>query len=116
MGGCVEKQETRLDFHLENWSAWMRSDAGVMGYGRKSAGFSGSVNSQSFDELVEQSDVWLARRVNTHIRNLDPAEQAAVEVRYGICRVYRFPRHNYAELLLAARIALADALAADGIW
>jgi len=112
----IDDKEVRLNFHLENWAIWMQSDQGVRGYNKKSAGFITGGNSQTFEDMISQSDVWCARRMNTHIENLPPAQNGAILHRYNICRVFRFPRGNYADLLLEARDTLLKALITDGIW
>ena|SRR3990167_3825801 len=105
----------RLEFHLDNWRRWMRSDVPVDGYPSRSLVCSSSGHSVTFDALVDAADIRCAMAVDALMRGLSPAEGAAINHVY-LYAVFRFPRGNLADLLLTAKLKLARGLVSRGFY
>lgn len=111
-------QEDRiLDSYLEEWAKYAEAPDGSMGFPRRSGPFSSGGYSKSSDEM-EQESVNLPRckLIQTIVfEDLPPVQAAAVKHRYGLA-VFRFPRDNYAQALLAARMYIAITLRKRNLW
>lgn len=106
----------RLEFHLENWSRYMRSPGLMIWYKNKASGTVGGGYSQTFDELCDGADLACAEAVNAIINgDLTPAESCAVHHEY-LEAAYRFPREPIDVVLPRARQKIADGLERKGIW
>jgi len=53
--------------------------------------------------------------VDTAVGDLEPIQRAAIQRRYGLCAVWRFPRLNYGEVLDQAHTALMVLLRKKGV-
>ena len=53
--------------------------------------------------------------IESVIDDLDPAPRAAINRRYGICSVFRFPRNNYEQTLVLAHERLVIICKRKGI-
>ena len=107
--------EFRLEFHLDNWRRYMRSDVPVDGYPGRSAGCLGGGLSATFDELVDAADARCARAVDALMQGLGNSERAAINHVY-LYAVFRFPRSNLRELLESGRLKVAKGLVSRGFY
>lgn len=71
--------------------------------------------SKDFERIAADCDAESALAFDALVSSLVPAEIAAVHHRY-LHAVFRFPRDNYAELLLSARCHLADLMNSRGMY
>lgn len=104
-----------LVFVLMEWAEWHRKDSGVIGYPPSSCGISSGYVSATFDDMCDEADEWRARVVDTCVDELLPAQRAAIMRKYGIAGVFRFPRDNFAEMVVLAHENLMIALPKKGI-
>ena len=105
----------RLTALLEEWAEWQSSYRPKTGYPSCSAGFGSSAGVHSFEDMCERSDSHVMDVIDAAIDGLAPAQNAAINRRYGQASVYRFPRNNHEEMLLAAHETLAVVLVRKGI-
>lgn len=106
---------SRLVSILEDWAKWQRGYS-IMKQPSHSVGLcSGYASSKTFDDLVEAADARVCEIVETLIDDLPPGPRAAINVRYGIAAVFRFPRGNYEELLLQGHESLMLSLPKKGV-
>ena len=99
---------------LEDWAKWQSSYRPKTGFKSRSAGFA-CLGLLSFDDMCDQSDNATMRTLDSAIDDLDPAPRAAINRRYGICSVFRFPRNNYEQTLIAAHDRLVVICKRKGI-
>jgi hypothetical protein len=85
---------------LEDWANWQSSYRPNTGFKSRSAGFS-SLGLQSFDDMCHQSDNATMKTIDSAIDDLEPAQRAAINKKYGVCSVFRFPRDFEDTLILA---------------
>lgn len=104
-----------LVFVMMEWAEWHRKDVGVEGYPEASSGISSGYVSATFDDMCEEADAWRAMVVDTCVDELLPAQRAAIMRKYGISGVFRFPRDNFAEMVVLAHENLMIALPKKGI-
>lgn len=107
--------EVRLEFHLDNWRRFMRSDVIVDGYPGRTPGCVAGGISASFDELVDSADRRCAEAVDALMLGLNPAERVAINHVY-LSAVFRFPRHNLPVLLQSGRFKIARGLVSRGFY
>lgn len=111
---ALEKLD-RLTVILDDWADWCKRYTGR----RESSGSvgmsSGYGASKSFDDLLDDVNSTIARLVDAAVDDLDPGQRAAINRRYGMCAVFRFPRGNYEDLLLAAHERLLITLPKKGV-
>ena len=100
---------------MEDWADWQRGYRLKLGYPTKSAGIESGGGSASFDDLCDESDAEVMRKVDACVNDLPPIHRAAVCKRYGIAAVFRFPRQNYEDALCEAHVALMAAFSKKGI-
>ena len=85
---------------LKMWAAWQERYRLKLGYPAKSIGISsGGIN--CWDDLSDNVDGWICGEVDAAIVDLGrahPSQAAAVNHCYS-ASVFRFPRHNYPQLL-----------------
>lgn len=88
----------RLDWHLQNWRAWMRSGSvqQQLGAPDHSAGFVAGGYSTDSDSMLRGCDRVSARAMDAMISSLTVAQSAAVNHQY-LAAVYRFPRSSFEE-------------------
>lgn len=111
--------EARLEWHMDNYRRYMRSEDYGRDYPARSSGFVAGGNSRSFDEMADASDIRCAQAVDALVGGLAPAERAAVNHTYLKAifpAVFRFPRGNLAELLHSGRLKIARGLIARGFY
>jgi hypothetical protein len=99
---------------LEDWANWQSSYRPNTGFKSRSAGFS-SLGLQSFDDMCHQSDNATMRALDSAIDDLDPAPRAAINRKYGVCSVFRFPRDNFEQTLIIAHDRLVVICKRKGI-
>ena len=80
--------EQRLDFHLSNWSRWMRSGEHVQGYKHGAAGCVGGGYTGDFDDMVAAADRRTAIIMDTLISDL-PENQCCAVHNVWINKVFR---------------------------
>jgi len=107
--------EARLEWHLDNWRRYMRSDVAVDGFPGRSAGCLVGGLSATFDELVDAADKRCAQAVDALMLGLAPAERAAISHIY-LYAVFRFQRDNLDDLLLSGRFKVAKGLVSRGFY
>ena len=110
-----ENPEQRLEFHLDNWRRWMRSDVITDGAPNRAAGCIGGGYSRSFEDMIDSADVRCALTVDALIEGLSPGQRAAIHHCY-LRAVFRFPRGNYEDLLAEAKRRLDLGLMARGVY
>jgi hypothetical protein len=118
-GSCAVTFGTpeRIDWHLDNWSRWMRSGQEVDGHARESSGLSNGGTSKGFDEMVESEDRRCAQIVDAILDNLPPAHRISIYMERGIMgRVFTFVRMTYSQALAEGKAALGRELARRGVW
>lgn len=105
----------RLVVILEDWAEWCARYTGR----RESSGSVGLTSgygaSKSFDDMLDDINSGIARLVDATVDDLDAGQRAAINRRYGISAVFRFPRGNYADLLLSAHDELMVTLPKKGV-
>lgn len=99
---------------MTEWADWQRGYKLKSGYPTHSAGMGGS-GLKSFEDLCESVDGETMRTVDAVVQDLPPIEQAAILRRYGVAAVFRFPRHNYEEVLMQAHERLMVTLPRRGV-
>lgn len=104
----------RVEFHLANWRTWMHTGRSVDRLPRK-AMFCGISHSTSFEDMTEASDDRCAAIVDAIISDLPPSQSSAIHRKY-LHAVYRFPRNNYADELLTAKVTIGRKLAERAVW
>lgn len=107
--------EQRLDFHLGNWAAWMRSGEHVQGYKHTAAGCVGGGYTSDFDDMVAGADRRTAAIMDTLINDLPPAQSCAVHHTW-LTAVYRFPKRNFDDMYAKACETLLVGMARKGLW
>jgi hypothetical protein len=90
---------------LEDWAAWQSTWIPKNGYKSRSAGFA-AIGLQSFEDMCERSDSITMKTLDASISSLEPPQTAAINRRYGVCRVFMFPRNNYEATLIEAHARL----------
>jgi hypothetical protein len=90
---------------LEAWAKWQSTWSPKNGYKSRSAGFA-AIGLQSFEDMCERSDSITMKTIDASIDSLEPAQSAAINRRYGVCAVFRFPRNNYEATLIEAHARL----------
>lgn len=100
---------------LEDWAQWQRGYRLKLGYPTKSAGIESGGGSTSFDDLCDESDAEVMRKVDACVNDLSLIQRSAVLKRYGIAAVFRFPRWKYETVLCEAHVALMAAFSKKGI-
>lgn len=105
----------RLIVILEDWAAWNARYAGVKNSSCSVGLTSGYTSSKSFEDMLEDVENTVAELVESAVDDLPSGQAAAINMRYGLCAVFRYPRGNYADLLLEAHEALMIALPKKGV-
>jgi len=100
---------------MEDWADWQRGYRLKLGYPTKSAGIESGGGSTSFDDICDESDAEVMRKVDACVNDLSLIQRSAVLKRYGIAVVFRFPRENYETVLCEAHVALTAAFSKKGI-
>ena len=106
---------SRLQVILEDWAAWQARYSGIKAQSRSPCLSSGYESSKTFEDMLDAVENTVAQSVEAAIDDLQPGERAAINRRYGITAVFRFPRGNYEELLLMAHEKLLITLPKKGI-
>lgn len=103
----------RLEECLCNWARWMRGSTAVRGLPTKSTVLQSGGASQSFDDMCEDLDEWLARTTDTAIADLPEDQRCAVHHRY-LLAVFRF--RDYTSALERAHVAVRKALQSKNVY
>jgi hypothetical protein len=104
---------SRVEWHLDNWSAWVRAYRPKLGFPSHAMGLA-CVGASDFDDLCQEADSYAAKATEAAIENLSPAEAGAIH-RKWLDAVYRFPRNNYPALYAQAVGKLGVALEKKGL-
>jgi len=99
---------------LEDWAAWQSSYRPKTGFKSRSAGFA-CIGLSTFEDMCHQSDNATMRALDSAIDDLDPAPRAAINRKYGVCSVFRFPRDNFEQTLIIAHERLVIICKRKGI-
>ena len=86
---------------LEDWAQWQSSYRTKTGFNSRSAGFS-CAGLSTFEDMCHQSDNATMKTIDSAIDDLEPAQRAAINRKYGVCSVFRFPRNNFEDTLTLA--------------
>lgn len=100
----------RMRAVMEEWADWMRVDDSRIGFPGHSALVRGAPACS-----YERADSGRAELVDAAVSDLEPIQRAAIQRRYRVCAVWRFPRHNYAEVLDKAHTSLLVLLRKKGV-
>ena len=115
MHNDIAKTYGRLVILLEDWADWQRGYSGIKGYASHTPGCHSGYVSKSFDDLIDEVHNDVCRLVGYAVDDLPAGQQAAINKRYGIAAVFRFPRGNYEQLLLEAHQTLMMTLPKKGV-
>ena len=99
---------------LEDWAKWQSGYRPKTGFKPRSAGFA-CLGLSSFEDMCEQSDNATMRAIDSAVDDLDPAPRAAINRRYGVCSVFRFPQNNYEQTLIVAHERLVITCKRKGV-
>lgn len=105
----------RLIVILEDWAKWNAAYVGIQCSSHSVGLTSGYAASKTFDDMLAEVENSVAQLVEAAIDDLPPGQAAAINRRYGICAVFRFPRGNYEDLLLDAHETLMKTLPKRGV-
>lgn len=94
---------------MVDWARWVDAGRINLSAAQNSGSIFGS-GSTAWDDFAEGLDKHDFEAVDAAVDSLPPAQGAAVQKRYGLCAVWRFPRDNYEQLLLQAHEALLVSL------
>ena len=95
---------------MEDWAGWMRRDDSRIGFPGHSALVRGAPGCS-----YERAESGRAELVDAAVDDLEPIQRAAIQVRYKVCAVWRFPRLNYGEVLDKAHASLLGLLRKKGV-
>jgi len=98
------KRMARLVGLMEDWANWVQAGHAPQGEQRSSVFACAAI------DWAEGVDLHRNQAINAAVYDLPPSQSAAVQKRYGVCRVWRFPRDNYEAMLLAGHEALLVSL------
>lgn len=113
---CHKDANYWLQWNLENWARWMRSDEKPEGLPDRGCGGIVGYVSGGYDhgESYDTMDVGLAEATNAAIEGLVPAEQCAIYVAYRVMSVYRM--RDYESALERAKAGVLKSLQMRGVW
>lgn len=104
-----------LEWQLENWARWMRSDEKPAGLPEKASGRCiGFLILGDSEAACEQMDIGLAEATNAAIEGLEALQQAAIYATYGVASVWTWKRCN--RILAIAKAIVAASLKRRGVW
>ncbi len=105
----------RVDWHLDNWSEYMRDQPSDYGYGYpRNISIFRTGNSQEFDSMVAQVDMHCAKVVSQCIADLPPNQGMSV-LHVHLAAVFKVARANIELWYAEAKVSLAIALQTRGI-
>lgn len=106
-----------LDRLLSEWAEWMQRPGIRLGLPKRAAVGENYTSLDLDNEIAYDAlDDDLAIRTNAVIDGLPPAQRMAIYRCYGIVSVWRFPRDNYADVLIIARANVLTGLKKRGVW
>lgn len=105
----------RLIVVMEDWATWCERYSGIKSQSCAVGLTSGHCASKSFEDLLESIENDIARLVDAAVDDLEPGQRAAINRRYGMTAVFRFPRGNYHTLLMQAHETLCNTLPKKGV-
>jgi hypothetical protein len=102
----------RLYALLEDWARWCGGFKPHLGYPRRVPGVvSGLSDMARGEDQRGRHECQRLGLVDAAVDDLPPMHRAAINQRYGVAAVFRFPRGNYVELLAEAHELLIVLLA-----
>lgn len=108
---AYEDRLDRLHAIMGEWAQWMRSADLRIGYPAHSALVRGAPG-----DAYERAAADRMELIDAAVEDLSqPIYRAAVQRRYGVCAVWRFPRLNYEEVLMLALEELMVQLTKKGV-
>lgn len=112
----AEQKLAALVSMLTEWASWQGQYRMRLGYPSRSiSGYSSRSDGSRSDDLYQAVDNARFEAIDTAVDDLMPAQRAAVQRRYGVAAVFRFPRDDYAEQLDLAHQALMRLLPRKGV-
>lgn len=115
MHNDIKNQLDRLQILLEDWARWMEGYSGIKGYASHTPGLNSGHVSKGFDDLCDEVDNKVCKLIDAAVDDLPPGQSAAINKRYGVVAVFRFPRGDYEELLAEAHATLMVTLPKKGV-
>ena len=115
MNNDIYKQIGRLVVLMEDWANWQRGYSGIKGYPSHSIGLQSGYVSSTFEDMCDSVDNEVFRAIDAAVSDLVAGQAAAINKRYGVSAVFRFPRGNYEELLIEAHQVLMTTLPKKGV-
>jgi hypothetical protein len=100
---------------MEDWADWFNGYDPRLGFSPKCAGLQNGRVSSDFDELMAGVDKRVFQIIEAKIDDLPVMERAAVQKRYRLCTIWRFPRNNYEDMLQKGHERILDHLLAKGV-
>jgi hypothetical protein len=117
MDDPLMRQYDQLFALLEGWARWQGGYRMRLGFPARSIGLCSNA-SKDWQDVADSIDHTTMKTIDAVIQDdgvLTHAERAAVLRRYGVAAVFRFPRDNYADLLVSAHQKLLDILPRKGV-
>lgn len=113
----IKNKLDRLQILLEDWASWMGGYSGARGFSNHSVGLEPDrrVSGDTWDDVMDKVDHWVCQMVDSAVDDLPPGQGAAINQRYGVTAVFRFPRGNYDDLLAEAHVTLLMTLPKKGV-
>lgn len=112
--GSGRMTDDRLEWHLWNWSRWMRGGKVTVGFQKETVGmFSGA--SAHFDDMADANERRLASICDVVVTGLPYSHYAAISNKH-LYTVYKFPRNNEEKCLELGMEGLRSGLEVRGIW
>lgn len=105
----------RLIYIMEDWAKWCRQYSGIKKQSCAVGLTSGYCASKSFDDILDAVESNISRLVDASVNDLVAGQRAAINRRYGMTAVFRFPVGNYPDLLMQAHDELRKTLPKKGI-
>jgi hypothetical protein len=103
-------QRDRLEYHLENWAHWMRSDREQLGYPRRSLMISsgGASSIDAFEIMCDEADAKAAKQIDALIDSLVSPQRVAIN-HHWLQVKHCYPTQEYdLEMAYAELISMAN--------
>ena len=88
-------EQNRLEWHLENWSDWMRRDTNKLGYPSKSLMIAsgGSSGADEFEIMCDDADTNAATTIDSIIDSISAPQRTAINHQW-LKVVHHYPTHE----------------------
>lgn len=115
MNAIIKDRDYWLEWQLQNWASWMRSDQRPEGLPEKACGgVTGYTILGDSETAYEALDAHLAEVTNAAIGDLPSLQQKAVYRAYGV--MAQLEQVLYAQNLILAKLAILAGLQLRGVW